>query len=233
MKDMYDALRRFPIFAGMAQDDLEELLRETQIVRYREGASVFSQGEAALSFFLLQQGHLRVVKVTPEGRQVIVRYVVPGDIFGVAMAFGRDTYPASAVAVADSVALAWPSTAWPRLAARFPQLAMNTLQAVGGRLYEAHDRIVEASTERVELRVAHALLRLASQAPSVEGRIELAVSRQDLAEMAGTTLFSASRILKAWESSGLVISGRKRVTVLNIAALQSLADHGDGYARKA
>lgn len=229
MKDVQrELIRGFQVFAGLSDSELGELLRESQLVRYPKDAAVFSQGERAGSFFLLQRGHLRVVKVTPEGRQVVVRYVVPGDIFGVAMAFGRDIYPATAVAVADSAAVVWPSAAWPRLAAKFPQLTMNTLQAVGARLYEAHDRVVEASTERVELRVAHALLRLVAQSPVADGRIELPVSRQDLAEMAGTTLFSASRVLKSWETRGLVISGRQRVVVLNIGSLRALVEQDGG-----
>lgn len=218
-------LRSLPVFAGLSGGEMDELVRETQSIRYPKGAAVFSQGEGAASFFLLQKGHLRVVKVTPDGRQVVVRYVVPGEIFGVAAAFRRDTYPATAVAVVDSAALVWPSAAWPRLASKYPQLALNTLQAVGDRLYDAHDRVVEISTERVEQRVAHALLRLAAQVREGGGsEICLPVSRQDLAEIAGTTLFSASRMLKAWQSRGLVISGRQKVTILDIDGLRSLAE---------
>jgi CRP-like cAMP-binding protein len=224
MRDIRDFLRAFPVFAGLSDADVGELLRETQVIRYPKGGTVFAQGETADSFFLLQSGHLRVVKVTPEGRQVVVRYVVPGDIFGVAMAFGRDTYPATAAAITDSTALVWPSAVWPRLARKFPQLTMNTLQAVGSRLYEQHDRVVEASTERVDHRVAHALLRLVAQSEVKNGPIELPVSRQDLAEMAGTTLFSASRILKSWAGKGLVISGRQRVTVLDIDGLRAVTE---------
>jgi CRP-like cAMP-binding protein len=220
-----DYLKSLAVFAGLPARDLDEVLRETQVIRYAKGAAVFSQGEAATSFFLLQDGHLRVVKLTPDGRQIVVRYVVPGDIFGVACAFRRDAYPATAVAVIDSAALVWPSAAWPRLVTKYPQLALNTLQAVGDRLYEAHDRVVEISTERVEQRVAHALLRLIAQAGKSEdgARICLPVSRQDLAEIAGTTLFSASRILKSWQSRGLVISGRQKVTILDAEGLRDLA----------
>ena len=222
-----DTLRGFPVFAGLAAPDLDELLCETQQIRHAKGSAVFSQGDPASFFFLLQQGHLRVVKATPQGRQVVVRYVVPGDIFGVAIALGRDVYPATTIAVAESTVLAWPSAAWPRLAIRFPQLTMNTLRTVGDRLYEAHDRVM-ASTERVELRVAHALLRLAAQSPAPDGKICLPVSRQDLAEIAGTTLFSVSRILKFWESGGLVISGRQKVTILDVGALRALVDSKGG-----
>src|SRR5436189_185241 len=82
----------------------------------------------------------------------------PGETFGLAMAIGAAHYPATAMAVDDSVALIWPTSAWPRLIERFPALAANTLQTVGARLQESHTRILEMSTQQVEQRVAHALL---------------------------------------------------------------------------
>ena len=109
---------------------------------------MFEQGEDAHSFFVLLHGHVRASKTTPTGEQVVVRYVSPGEIFGVAMAMGLQRYPATATAVDDSVVLAWPSAAWPRLVAKFPALATNTLQTVGSRLQETHTRVVEMSTSR-------------------------------------------------------------------------------------
>jgi CRP-like cAMP-binding protein len=128
--------------------------------------------------------------------------------------------------VDESVALAWPSTAWPRLVERYPALAANTLQAVGARLQESHGRVIEMSTEQVERRVAHALLRLAQQAGrNVEAGIEIdfPISRQDIAEMTGTTLHTVSRILSAWESDGLVEGGRQRIVLRDPHRLFQLA----------
>ena len=108
-----------------------------------------------------------------------------------AIAIGRKTYPATAVGVVDGVALVWPSVAWPRLVATHPGLAANTLQTVGGRLQDANTRVVEMSTEQVERRIAHALLRLAKQAGrKVEEGVEIdfPITRQDVAEMTGATL---------------------------------------------
>ena len=151
-----------PLFAGLAPEQIDQLLQEAQSVRYPKGTNVFQQDEEAHSFFILLHGHLRVFKLTPDGQQVVVRFVAPGEVFGVAMAIGRKTYPATATAVVDSIALVWPSAAWPRLVATHPGLAVNTLQTVGSRLQDAHTRVVEMSTEQVERRIAHALLRLAS-----------------------------------------------------------------------
>ena len=98
---------------------------------------------------------------------------------------------------------------------------------MGARIQEAHTRVVEMSTEEVERRVAHALLRLANQAGhKVEDGIEIdfPISRQDIAEMTGTTLHTVSRILSGWEQEGLVRSGRQRVVIREPHRLFTVAE---------
>src|SRR6187455_2349761 len=95
--------------------------------------------------------------------EIIARYISEGEIFGVAAALGRTTYPASAIAAVDCVVLVWPNALWPELSARFRAFGANTFKTVGSRLQETQTRVVEMSTEQVEQRVAHALLRLVSQ----------------------------------------------------------------------
>lgn len=215
-----------PLFSGVAATDLDALLTDARSARYPKNSAVFTQGEEAQSFFLLLHGHVRAAKTTPAGQQIIVRYVTPGETFGVAVAIGLSHYPATATAVDDSVALAWPSATWPRLVEKYPTLGANTLQTVGARLQESHNRVIEMSTEQVERRVARALLRLAQQAGrKVEAGIEIdfPISRQDIAEMTGTTLHTVSRILSAWESDGLVEGGRQRIVLRDPHRLFHLA----------
>ena len=203
-----------PLFAGFNHEELEEILREARSARHPKNSVIFAQGEDAHSFFLLLHGHVRAAKTTPTGEQIVVRYVAPGETFGLAMAIGLAQYPATATAVDDSVVLAWPTAAWPRLVQQFPALATNTLQTVGTRLQESHTRVLEISTQQVEQRVAHALLRLAKQSgKKLDHGIEIdfPISRQDIAQMTGTTLHTVSRILSGWESQGLVESGRQRI----------------------
>src|SRR6187402_751813 len=219
----------FPLFAGLDGAELDAILAEARSIRYPKNSAVFEEGGDAHSFFVLLHGHVRASKMTPAGQQVVVRYVTPGEIFGVAPAIGLTKYPATATAVDDSVALAWPSAAWPRLVAQHPMLATNTLQTVGSRLQETHTRVVEMSTQQVERRVAHTLLRLAKQSGrKVEHGIEIdfPISRQDIAEMTGTTLHTVSRTLSAWEGQGLVEGGRQRIVVRDPHALFLLAEHG-------
>ena len=103
------------LFAGLGSEHLAEVLREARSSRHAKGSEIFAQGADAQSFFLLLHGHVRASKTTPSGEQIVVRYVVPGETFGLAMAMGLPRYPATATAVEDSVVLAWPTTAWPRL----------------------------------------------------------------------------------------------------------------------
>ena len=153
------------------------------------GAAAFHQGEPAAHFVLLH-GCLKVTQVTPDGEQVLVRYVNPGDLFGLARAMRQACYPASVVAVQESVCLAWPAAAWDEFAASHPRLNAAALQTMG-RLQDAHLRIQELSTDEVEQRVARAMLRLFEQSgqPVADGiGIGFPITRQDIAELTGTTL---------------------------------------------
>lgn len=216
-----------PVFQGMGPEDLDLVLQQARSLRIAKDQTVFEQEGEAHSFFLLLDGHARVVKTTPDGQQVIVRYISPGELMGIAHALGHSTYPASAVAAVDCVVLAWPGHLWPELVGSFPSFGTSTYKTVGARLQETQARVVELATEQVEQRVAHALLRLVKQTgkKTDEGiLIDFPISRQDIAEMTGTTLHTVSRLLTAWEEKGLVKSGRQKVTVVEPHRLFVLAE---------
>ena len=188
-----------PVFSTFAPEELDDVLAAARSQRFAKNAHVFEQGAAADSFFLLLHGRVRAYKVSPAGEQIVIRYVNPGDLFGVANAIGVTTYPANAVAVVDSVAVVWPSAIWAGLAARHPPLAGGLMRTLGERLQESQTRLVEISTQEVERRVANALMRLAAQGGRKEYdgvAFDFPISRQDIAEMTGTTLFTVSRILR-------------------------------------
>jgi CRP-like cAMP-binding protein len=218
------------MFAGLAPAEQDDLLREARSVRYPKGSAIFEQGAEIDRFFVLLHGHLRVEKTTAQGHQTVVRYVSAGELFGVAQAINLSHYPATAVAAVDSIALAWPSSSWARLTARYPSLAGSVMQTIGNRLQDTQTRVIEISNEQVEQRVAHALLRLAKQAGrKVEAGIEIdfPISRQDIAEITGTTLHTVSRILSAWETQGLVEGGRQRIVLRDSHRLHLLAEGTD------
>jgi CRP-like cAMP-binding protein len=221
------------LFESLDTSACEAILREAHSIRVPRNKVVFEQGEDVHSFYLLLHGHIRATKLTPAGEQVIVRYVATGEIFGIGQAIGLSTYPATAKAVDDSVILVWPTTVWTRLVAAYPALAANTLKTVGSRLQEAHTRVVEMSTQQVEQRIAHALLRLVDKAgrKTAQGiEIDFQLSRQDIAEMTGATVFTVSRTLSTWEQRGLIKSSRQRIALREPETLRALADATPGDA---
>jgi CRP-like cAMP-binding protein len=220
-------IRDLPLFERMDDAALDDVLQQASSQRYAAGETAFEQGGAAERFFVLLHGRLRVTQVTPEGHQVVVRMVSPGDLFGIAKVLQRTDYPGTATAVLESVALAWPMSAWSDVVDDYPAFAVNAMQVMGERLQEAQSRIREFSTEAVERRVGHAVLRLARQSGYPEGngiRIDFPISKQDIAEMTGTTLHTVSRILTAWEEAGLVGTGRQKLLVKNPHHLLLIAD---------
>jgi CRP-like cAMP-binding protein len=215
------------LFRAAKPEDLDRVLSSARSLRVAKDVTIFEEEAEGHSFFLLLDGHVRVVKTTPGGDQVIVRYISAGELIGIAHAMGRTTYPASAVAAVDCVVLAWPSAMWPEFMAQIPGFGETTYQTVGSRLQDVQARLVEMSTEQVEQRVARAVLRLAEQNGRKTGEgieIDFPISRQDIAEMTGTTLHTVSRLLAAWEAKGLVKGGRQRVTVVEAVRLRSLAE---------
>jgi len=220
-------VRSLSLFARMSDEELERLLARANIRRVPVGEAVFEQGQKATQFFLLLHGRLKVTQVTPDGQQIIVRVVHPGDLFGFAQALQRDDYPGTPVAAAESIVICWPNDVWHEVVAHNPTLAVNAMQTIGQRLQEAHIRIREMSTEEVERRVAHAVLRLIEKAgrPEPGGvRIDFPLSRQDVAEMTGTTLHTVSRLFSAWETRGIVKGGRQTLLVKDAERLRDLAE---------
>lgn len=219
-------VRSLPLFARMSDADLDLLLARATMRRVKPGETVFEQGQKATQFFLLLHGRLKVTQVTSEGQQIIVRMVHPGDIFGFARALQRDDYPGTPVAAAESTVMCWPNEVWDTVVEKTPQLAVNTMRTIGQRLQEAHTRILEISTEEVERRVAHAVLRLVEKAGRQDDEgthIDFPLTRQDVAEMTGTTLHTVSRLFSAWEGQGIVRGGRQKLLVRDKARLQALA----------
>ncbi len=220
-------VRNLPLFRQMEPAALARLMTRATARRVVPGDTVFEQGAEAVAFYLLLHGRLKVSQVTSDGQQVMVRVVHPGDLFGFARALARPDYPGTARAAVESIVVSWPMADWDAVVENNPRLAINAMQTIGQRLDEAHTRLREMSTQEVERRVAHAVLRLAEKAGRVEAggtRIDFPITRQDIAEMTGTTLHTVSRLLSAWESRGLVAGGRQKLTVTDAEGLARIAD---------
>jgi CRP-like cAMP-binding protein len=224
-------LQTVSLFQALPEAALEEIAASSQPRMVEGGSFFFMQGDEARHMYVLTQGRVKLSQVSVDGQQVGMRMVVPPQMFaGIALLNPQKGYPVSAEAMEDASALAWAGDDLRRLADKYPALSFGIMNVMRGFIEEMQSRFRELATERVERRVARALLRLTMQTGSKleSGGIEISLSRQDLAEMSGTTLFSVSRILSEWERHGLLETGRGRVVILKPHGLVSIAEDLSG-----
>jgi|MudIll2142460700_1097286.scaffolds.fasta_scaffold112444_2 CRP-like cAMP-binding protein len=219
-------LQQVRLFQGLQPRDLAEVARAARSVEVARGSFFFRQGIRAQVFYVLQRGRVKLTQVAPEGHQILLRFIGPGQIFGPTAALEGRLYPVSAQAACSCQALAWEGKTMIRLMESYPRIALNALDELSANIEELRERYRQLATERVERRVAHALLRLAEQAGWKKEEavaIDMPVSRRDLAEMTGTTLYTVSRILSRWQRTGLVDTGRQRVAILRAQCVRAIA----------
>jgi CRP-like cAMP-binding protein len=216
-----------PLFKGLAENELQAILEAGHPRNAQDGEYFFMQEDPAEHVYRLEQGQVKLGQVTAEGAQVILNVIGPGEIFGLIGFVENNLYPVSALAVNDCTALSWDRLGLVRLAESYPRLALNAMNHMAVRVSEFQGQIRALATERVERRLARVLLRLVRQVgKKVESGvlIDLSVSRQDLAEMSGTTLYTVSRILSQWDRAGLIEAGRERVVIRSPHGLVSIAE---------
>lgn len=229
-----ELLRRVALFQSAQPTTLEAIARLSTPRAVEQDSYFFMQEDPASHLYVLTRGRVKLLQVTLDGQQVALRMITPSMMFGAVAILARrsgtieragDGYPASALALEDSTALAWSAEEFRLLAEKDPALSLNMMSLMSVYVQEMQSRFRELATERVEQRVARALLRLTSQGgKKTPDGIELRLSRQDLAEMTGTTLYTVSRILSAWEREGVIAAGRERITLLHPHDLVRIAD---------
>lgn len=226
-RDALERLADSPLFAGVARGACQEAVdlgRERPIA---PGDVLFREGEPAVTLYLVLEGRMKLTQLGVDGQEVVIRFVVPGGVVAALAVLDQGVYPVTATAVTATRALSWSHDVFATLMQRTPALAVNAMRLLSERLREMQQRFREVATERVAQRVARALVRLVR----LVGRktdggvlIDMPLSRQDLAEMTGTTLYTVSRVLSEWESAGLVTSGRERITIRAPHRLVALAE---------
>jgi CRP-like cAMP-binding protein len=224
-----DIFSRSDLYAGIDEDKLSHIFSRGHRCVYESGAALFREGDPAVKSYLVLKGRFKLSKLHEDGKEAIVRYINPGEVTAAVSAFKGKNYPATAQAISPSEAVGWNREIMLEIMIAYPQIAINLLGMVVERLVDIQSRYLELQTERVEQRIARSLLRIMKQAgrKTDEGiLIDFRLSRQDLADYTGTTLYTASRTLSSWEKKGWVKSGRERIIIADPHALVSFAETG-------
>lgn len=225
-----DDLLESRLFDGLSPADRRTWMEAARVRSFARDETVSRQGEPAEWFYLVESGFLKLIQHSADGRELIVRLLGPGEPFGGVVALDRANYPVTAIAVEPTRLAAWHVDVVRDLLRRFPQVRANIMREMAHHMSEALTRVRELSTERVGQRLARTLLRLTRQCgrPVPGGTLLVhALTRQELADLTGTTLFTVSRTLSQWTAEGILGARGRRVIVRDAARLEDLAAHDE------
>jgi CRP/FNR family transcriptional regulator, nitrogen oxide reductase regulator len=226
--EVKEIIRQSSLFKDVSPAAFEKVLSLGVLRPVEEGGYFFMQGDAATHAYVLVEGRVKMIQITPGGQQITMRIMTPGQTYGGIALLNPDSgYPATAQSVENSIAMAWNTAQLREMASLEPAISLNTMQLMHGYITELQERQQALVTERVDQRIARILLKLAAQSGKkvAEGvLIDLPLTRQDVAEMSGTTLYTVSRTLSQWERDGLLSIGRERVVIREPHGLVRLAD---------
>lgn len=221
-------LARIPLFSRVSPDDRARLASAAQIRAYDRGDAVFQEGDDSDHFMVVITGRVKVFKRTPAGNDRILELFGPGGPVGAVAAYEARPFMASAEALEPTTCLVIPRHAFFQLLEQHPSLVRGLLGSLSLRLVELTTRLAELTGGRIESRFARLFLKLADQLgrPERGGTfIPLALGRQELADMTGTTIETCIRIMSRWGKDEVLRTEKDGFVVVNRGALDALANN--------
>jgi CRP/FNR family transcriptional regulator len=222
-----DILQALPFFAGLSERDWEKVVDLFGERQYQRDDYIFLEGEAPEALFIIRAGKVKVLRHSTDGKDVVLRVCGPGNLLGTVAVFDGSGYPGTAQVIENCAALVIARNDCLTLVNRFPVFALAVIADLGTRLRSSAEQIRSLAVERVEQRIARVLLKLAESAGSdaPEGRIiEMPLTRQDVADMTGTTVETAIRVMSKFRRLELIRTRRGKVVLVDIAMLQEIAE---------
>ncbi len=226
-------LARSPLFAPLPEEERARVARQLVRRRYEKNDYLFFEGDPAEWLVLIAEGQVKVIKHSEGGRETILATFGPGGIVGEVGVLIGGSYPATAQALEPVVTLNLHRQAYVQLVREHPPLAWALIEELGRRLQHAHETIRSLAVERVERRVARVLLRMAAASgerleeegiPPGAVRITVPLSRQDIADMAGTVVETAIRTMSRFQKQGWIETQGRYVILLRPHQLVKVAE---------
>jgi len=218
------AVQGFTLFSDVSPADCASIAAAAREKRFSRRQTIFSEGDPVQQVVMLLSGCVKITQIGLSGNEVILRLNGVGEVVGAFRLCAGCTHCSAAIAVQPCTALVWDAATFERLLERYPTFRRNTVRALEERLQEMEQRFREVSTEKVGSRLSSELLRLSNRLGRVtNGHLEISLSRNELAQLTGTTLFTVSRLLCRWQTLGIVSIRREAVLVRDFAALTQLS----------
>ncbi len=223
--DTVKYLKGCPLFADLDESYLAEIAHLVRDRQYAKGSLVFIEGEPGEAIYILKKGLVKLTKRTEDGREHILRFIYPGEVFAEVVIFDNGEYPATAEVQKNSLIGVIRNADMKQLIANNPDIAVAMLSIMAKRLRIAQERAMNLALNDVRRRLVFLLLEMAAEygKPAKEGiTIDMALTNQELASMIGTSRESANRIISDLKKSGLIDVNRRQIIIKDRQKLRNL-----------
>jgi CRP/FNR family transcriptional regulator, cyclic AMP receptor protein len=216
-------LKKIPIFAELPEEQLQKITDVVIDRQYRKSQIIFGEGDPGEALFFLKQGKIKLTKTTPDGREQILAFRGPGEIFAEVVLFDGGSYPATAEVIEDAKIGIIRNQDIDKIVRKNVDIAVSLLKIMSKRLRQAQTALKDIALKDVYGRLASTLLKLATEhgRQVQEGtKISLNLTHQDLANMIGTSRESVNRVISEWRREGILDAVRGEITLLQIQKLK-------------
>ncbi len=219
-------LKKIELFKNLSAEELKESEPYIDVSSFKKKEPIFSEGDPPEWFYIVSTGKVKITKISHEGKEIILEVMSPNDIFGGVAALKNFPYPANAIAMEDTEALKISRKNLMRLVDRFPSLMHCIALQLGDRMKSSYDSLKNIALERVEARIAALLLKLSGKV-GVETKdgvlIDMRLTKQDVADMVGTTVETSIRTFSKFKKQGLVADTNGRIIIKDKEGLAALS----------
>lgn len=211
-------IERFNLFNGLQRHDMEELARMSLMEKKPKGTYIYLPSDPANSVFLLKEGHVKISRLTDEGKEVMLTILSPGEVFGEVVLVNDQPRDHIAEAIDNVLLCEFKKRDFENFIRSRPDLVFRITKLIGLRLQRMESRVVDLICKDVATRVSELLLNLVEQhgkATGNQGEFRIKLTHQDIASLAGVSRQTATEILDRLKSHGLVELGHRSIIVKN------------------
>lgn len=218
-------IRDVAIFSAFTPAEAKEIKPYLMHAAFRKKETIFSEGDPPDWLYIVEKGKVKITKLSHEGKEIILEIIAPGDFFGGVAVMRGFPYPANAVAMEDTEVLKISRKNLLNIMDRFPSLMYCMATSIGDRIKGSHEALKSIALEKVESRIASLLLKLADKAgeEAEDGLlINMRLTKQDIAEMVGTTVETSIRTMSKFSKAGILVSISGKIVIRDLEKLRSL-----------
>lgn len=217
------SIRSMTCFAGLPLEDIESLNLNKFSKSFRKGQIVYNEGQKPGGVYCVHEGKVKIFRLGQDGKEQIVRFAMPGDLFGIRALIGGDSYSTSSMTIEETIVCLVPKKVFFRIIIKYPEISQSIMVMLSQMVEEAESKLMSIAQKPVRERVAETLVALDNMFNKNKEEKSINLSRNDLANIVGTATETVIRILAEFKDENLIYINGRKIALLDFEGLKRIA----------